>query len=86
MIKSSKQSGAVKIKQAYDVSDKEMKLMAQVCQLRPELEIIGVDIAVLGNGDLRVIEVNRSPQFLKFYQLTGINLIKVWEELYGKKK
>ncbi|MDB5162990.1 MAG: hypothetical protein JWN28_597 [Candidatus Saccharibacteria bacterium] len=40
----------------------------------PSLDIIGLDIARTSNGKLYLIEVNRSPGFGKFAELTGVNL------------
>lgn len=39
-----------------------------------KFDFIGYDIAENINNELKIIEVNRSPQFLVFYQETNINL------------
>ena len=35
------------------------------------LDFIGIDLAVLKNGELKLIEVNRSPQFKRFVEMYG---------------
>lgn len=40
----------------------------------PELDIAGIDVARTTKGKLIAIEINRSPGFAKFYELTGFNL------------
>ncbi|RYX79065.1 hypothetical protein EON76_04130 [bacterium] len=42
----------------------------------------GIDIVRTAYGKLVLLEVNRSPGFAKFYDLTGINLAdRLYEEL-----
>ena len=43
-------------------------------QKMPELDFVGVDLAIEEKGNLLIIEVNRSPQFMGYYKVTGVNL------------
>ena len=38
-----------------------------------KLDFIGIDVARIGDGSLKLIEVDRSPQFKRFTEITGIN-------------
>lgn len=58
----------------------EIDFASKVSQLTPNLDIAGIDIARTSAGDLYLVEVNRSPGFAKFYDLTGVNLA---EKLYA---
>lgn len=60
----------------------EVDFSAKVGQQAPTLDIIGLDIARTSDGKLYLMEVNRSPGFGRFFELTGINLAIV---LYGEK-
>lgn len=60
----------------------EIDFSARIIQQFPSLDIAGIDIARTIDGDLFLLEVNRSPGFAKFYDLTGINLAdKLYEKL-----
>lgn len=66
-------SEKVKLTDVVTVSD-DMKRMARIVVSRlPELDITGIDIARTKNGELKLIEVNRSPQFVTFTKKTNIN-------------
>lgn len=39
----------------------------------PTLDFVGFDVAILENGDLKIIEANRSPQFATYFQKTNQN-------------
>lgn len=43
----------------------------------PELDMIGLDVARAHNGSLYLMEVNRSPGFSAFEQLTRVNLATI---------
>ncbi len=60
----------------------EIKFSSQISKQAPNLDIIGLDIARTSGGKLYLMEVNRSPGFGKFAELTGINLASI---LYGEK-
>lgn len=72
-IKSSKSTGAVKIIGARSLTDKEAAFVREIMTKCP-LEIVGFDVAVLKNGTLKLIEANRSPQFKRYAERTGINI------------
>lgn len=38
------------------------------------IELAGLDIMPDKNGELKVLEINRSPQFKRFSQITGVNV------------
>lgn len=57
-----------------DLSDAEMDFVKRAMAKMPELDFVGVDLAVQENGELMIIEVNRSPQFAGYYRVTGVNL------------
>ena len=56
------------------LTEDEIDFSLKIGQQAPSLEIIGIDIARSSNGLLYLMEVNRSPGFGKFAQLTGVNL------------
>lgn len=55
----------------------ELDFSSRVASLVPDINFIGLDIARSPQGKLSVIEVNRSPGFAKFEELTGFNLASV---------
>ncbi|MBQ8984859.1 ATP-grasp domain-containing protein [Candidatus Saccharibacteria bacterium] len=72
-IKSSKQTGKVKVIDERLLSEEEYRFSEKVAALT-DLDFAGIDVAILKNGLLRLIEVNRSPQFKRYTEITGINL------------
>lgn len=64
----------VKATGSRDLSDTEMDFVKRAMAKMPQLDFVGVDLAVLENGELMIIEVNRSPQFAGYYRVTGVNL------------
>jgi len=52
----------------------EVKFSKDLAAQAPGLDFAGIDIARSTDGKLYLMEVNRSPGFAKFYELTGINL------------
>ena len=68
---------------ARELTDDEVQFSLSVMEKAPDLEIVGLDIARTTSGELRLIEVNRSPGFAKFYELTGVNLAKNLYEILG---
>ena len=69
--KSEKQ--AVKVLDVVDMSSKLEAFCHKVIEQLPGMDFIGLDIAELSNGDLVLIEVNRSPQFSRYDELLGTN-------------
>lgn len=51
-------------------------LCSDIMRAIPELDFVGIDLARTPEG-LRLIEVNRAPQFKKFSELTGVNLAEI---------
>lgn len=64
-----------------ELTDEEIRYTQEVMRQSSSLEVVGIDAARTVEGDLKVIEVNRSPGFATFEQLTGVNLARV---LYDK--
>jgi len=52
----------------------EVKFSKDLAAQAPGLDFTGIDIARSTDGKLYLLEVNRSPGFAKFYELTDINL------------
>lgn len=64
-----------------DLTQEEIDFSVRIIQQSPNLDIAGIDAARTRDGKLALIEVNRSPGFARFYELTGINLAdKLYEE------
>ncbi len=56
------------------LSEAEIDFIKRAMQKMPELDFVGVDLAIEEKGNLLIIEVNRSPQFMGYYKVTGVNL------------
>ena len=82
------------VKQSMTVNDKaqsvgsrilsqdEIDFSSTIIQQCPSLDIVGIDIARSLDGKLSLMEVNRSPGFAKFFELTGVNLAdRLYKEL-----
>ena len=69
-IKTSKAFGKVKVIGGRKLKNEEIKFAEEIAKMS-SLDFIGMDIAVLKNGNLKLIEVNRSPQFKRFAELYG---------------
>ena len=52
----------------------EIDFSSAVMKQAPDLDMVGIDVARTSDGKLGLMEVNRSPGFAKFYELTGTNL------------
>lgn len=79
-IKSPKSSGKVKVIGTRPITTAEQTFVQEALSYCP-LDIVGFDIAVLGNGDYKVIEANRSPQFRRYTEQTGINIAKLMNDI-----
>jgi hypothetical protein len=64
-----------------DLTQHEIDFATTIAKQAPGLDMIGLDVALTATGQLCLMEVNRSPGFAKFHQLTGINLA---EALYTR--
>ena len=70
-IRSSKSPDSkVKVVGKRNLTEKEKEICGKIVTLS-KLDFIGIDLAVLKNGELKLIEVNRSPQFKRFVELYG---------------
>ncbi len=60
--------------------DKTLKINTQLEQFitrimhKTDVDFAGLDIALTQSGEYKLIEVNRSPQFKAFFEITGVNL------------
>lgn len=74
-IRSSKTlNSKVKVNGVTTVAD-EVRAFADIIYKRlSHLQLIGLDIAKTNDGQLILIEVNRSPQFTRYNEMTGSNL------------
>ena len=70
MTEGSKAQGLSSRSLRYD----EISFLTNIIKQVPKLEFVGIDIARSTNGGLNLIEVNRSPGFARFFDLTGVNL------------
>ncbi|OGL23620.1 hypothetical protein A2791_02150 [Candidatus Saccharibacteria bacterium RIFCSPHIGHO2_01_FULL_46_30] len=57
-----------------ELVENEIQFASKVAAKTPSLDILGLDIARTENGELFLMEVNRSPGFGAFEKLTGVNL------------
>lgn len=62
------------------LADDEIEFSLNVMKQSPGLDIIGIDVARTLGGTLNLMEVNRSPGFAKFEELTGVNLASILYE------
>ena len=70
-IKTSKSpESKVKVVGKRQLTEKEKDICKKIAVLSG-LDFIGIDLAVLKNGELKLIEVNRSPQFKRFVEMYG---------------
>jgi len=67
-----------------ELSEDEIRFAFNVMELSPGLDIVGIDAARTSQGELKLIEVNRSPGFAKFEELTQVNLASVLYEKLGE--
>lgn len=67
----------VKVIDSRELSDDELLFAQKVSECAPKLDIIGLDIVRTTDGELFLLEVNRSPGFAKFQSVTGVNLADI---------
>lgn len=65
-----------------ELSPDEIEFSKAIVDRVPGLDLVGLDIARTSEGELKLMEVNRSPGFAKFNELSGINLAKVLYEKF----
>lgn len=66
----------VKVLGWRELTDEETDFVSRAMKKMPEMDFVGVDFAILEDGTKIIIEVNRSPQFMGYYKVTGVNLAK----------
>lgn len=64
----------------------KLKELALTAARAAEIEFAGLDIMPDKNGRLKVLEINRSPQFKRFSQVTGINVAEEVIKYIEKKR
>lgn len=75
-IKSSKSTGKVKIIGERTLTSSEITFIRCALEKCP-LDIVGFDLAILPNNQYKIIEANRSPQFRRYAERTGLNLAEL---------
>lgn len=74
-IKKSKQSTEkTKVISVRKLTASELQFVQQVVAYLPDIDFMGLDIALTESG-LRLIEVNRSPQFKRYNELSGNDIV-----------
>jgi len=61
---------------ARTLTQEEIEFSTGIGEKSPDMSIVGIDIARTSAGKLYLLEVNRSPGFGKFAELTGVNLAR----------
>lgn len=59
------------------LTEQEIEFAAIIAARAPGLDLIGLDIVRTKGGQLYLLEVNRSPGFAAFANLTGVNLANI---------
>lgn len=70
----------VKVTGTINLTDEIRKFATSAISKTPDLDFIGLDIARLNDGGLKLIEINRSPQFISFVKFVGDNPFKLLVE------
>jgi glutathione synthase/RimK-type ligase-like ATP-grasp enzyme len=65
----------IKTHSAVWIND-SLRVFIEGVQKRIKFDLVGYDVAKLKNGQYKIIEVNRSPQFLAYHRETNINVIE----------
>jgi glutathione synthase/RimK-type ligase-like ATP-grasp enzyme len=63
-----------------ELAPDEIKFASDITEQVPDLDIIGLDLARTLEDELMLMEVNRSPGFAKFEELSGVNLAAILYE------
>ena len=75
-VKTSKASGMVKVVGERTLNRNEVEFALQCYSRNKKLDFIGLDVAVLDDLSLKLIEVNRSPQFTRYVEFARINPVE----------
>ncbi len=70
------ESNKVKAKEAISISSRLREYVEAVIALLPKMDMLGLDICQLDDGSYTLLEANKSPQFLRYNELTAINLFE----------
>ena len=70
------ESSKVKVKEAISTPDSLCEYAKAVIALTPKIDLLGLDICQLTDDSYTLLEANKSPQFLRYSQLTEINLFE----------
>ena len=76
-VKTSKASGRVKVVGERTLKRNEVEFALQCYSKNKKLDFIGLDVAILDDLSLKLIEVNRSPQFTRYVEFAHTNPIKL---------
>lgn len=76
-VKTSKASGRVKVVGERTLKRNEVEFALQCYSKNKKLDFIGLDVAILDDLSLKLIEVNRSPQFARYVEFAHTNPIKL---------
>lgn len=71
---SMKEGVSAQAKGTRQLTPSEIDFSFRIFDKAPTLDMIGIDVALTADGTVQLMEVNRSPGFAKFEDLTGINL------------
>lgn len=78
VVKSSKtDTRKVKITGIIPLTDEIRVVAAETVAKVPSLDFVGLDIAKISDGTHKLIEINRSPQFVSFTKFTGKNPFEI---------
>lgn len=69
-VKTSKLDGKVKVVGGRKLKTEEIEACENIAK-ESGLDFIGIDLAILEDGEIKVLEVNRSPQFSRFVEIFG---------------
>jgi hypothetical protein len=78
-------SSKVKVADIVKITPQLKSYVAKIGVYLNKLDLYGLDIALLDDGTYRLIEVNRSPQFSKYYALSGVNIADELLQAVSKK-
>lgn len=64
----------VKVIGVEEIPQNLLGFAEKVYKKLPRLELVGFDVVLLEDGRPILLEINRSPQFTRYNEVTGINL------------
>lgn len=60
----------------FEPLTEQLRKFVEKIDKQHKFEIVGYDVAELSDGTLKLIELNRSPQYSGFYKGTGVNIFE----------